>query len=357
MHRISANRLLVSRFPVPLKEVVMSNQYGLSVGIFGGHSLEETVALAKHAEKVGMDSCWIFEDYFYGGAFSTATACALNTTSIQIGIGVINPFTRHPTLSAMEAASLDALSHGRLILGMGGSNKGWIQDKAGIPFEKPIQAATEAVDIIRQLVNTGKVHYDGEIFKTGEIELEFDTYRNNMPVYLGVKGPKALYKAGFIADGVVLSSCTSIPYIHYAKKHITEGAIAAGRNPDSLKIAAYFPTSVSDNVKEARDKVRPYLAKFIGIHGYHPIMFEAGLTEDVIRPFKEAAIQGTPQKVVHLVTDDIVEKLAIAGTPSYCKDKLREIHSSGVDMAIAFELPGESPLDLLHTLSQAILEH
>ena len=333
----------------------MSNNYGLSFGIFGGHTLEDTIALARKAEAVGLSACWIFEDYFYGGAFTTATACALNTERIKIAIGVINPFTRHPVLSAMEAASLDALSHGRLILGMGGSNKGWIQDKAGIPFEKPIQAAAEAVEIIHQLVNTRHVKYDGTVFKTGDIELEFETYRSDMPVYLGVKGPKALFKAGQIADSVVLSSCTSIPYIHFAKQHIAAGAEAAGRDPSSLKIAAYFPTAVSDNEKEARDMVRPYLAKFIGIHGYHPIMFEAGLTEDVIRPFREACINGTPASVIPLVTDDIVDRLAIAGTPAYCRDKLRAINAAGVDMPIAFELPGVSPLTLIDMLDRHIL--
>ena len=333
----------------------MSNPYGLSFGIFGGHSLEDTIAIVQKAESAGLEACWIFEDYFYGGAFSTATACALSTHKIQIAIGVINPFTRHPALSAMEAASLDALSHGRLIVGMGGSNKGWIQDKAGIPFVKPIQAAAEAAEIIRQLVNTRHTHYNGEVFRTGPIDLEFETYRSDMPVYLGVKGPKALFKAGQMADGVVLSSCTSSPYISYAKEHIRAGAEAAGRDPSQLKMAAYFPTAVNDNETLARDAVRPYLAKFIGIHGYHPIMFEAGLTEEIIRPFKEALIQGKTAQVIPLVTDDIVDKLAIAGNAAYCKDKLAAINAAGVSMPIAFELPGQSPLELVNTLERELL--
>ena len=333
----------------------MKNPYGLSFGIFGGHSLEDTIQMVQRAESAGLSACWIFEDYFYGGAFSTATACAMSTKTIQIAIGVINPFTRHPALSAMEAASLDALSHGRLILGMGGSNKGWIQDKAGIPFERPIQAAIEAADIIRQLVNTRHVHYNGEIFKTGEIALEFETYRSNMPVYLGVKGAKALFRAGQTADGVVLSSCTSLPYIKFAREHIAAGAQSAGRNPDELKIAAYFPTAVNDNEKEARDLVRPYLAKFIGIHGYHPILFEAGLSEEVIRPFKEALAKGASASVIPLVTDDIVDRLAIAGNAAYCRDKLAAINAAGVSMPIAFELPGQMPLELVDTLENKIL--
>ena len=158
-----------------------------------------------------------------------------------------------------------------------------------------------------------------------------------------------------LADGVVLSSCTSIPYISYAKEHIRAGAEAAGRDPSQLKMAAYFPTAVNDNETLARDAVRPYLAKFIGIHGYHPIMFEAGLTEEIIRPFKEALIQGKTAQVIPLVTDDIVDKLAIAGNAAYCKDKLAAINAAGVSMPIAFELPGQSPLELVNTLERELL--
>lgn len=250
---------------------------------------------------------------------------------------------------------MDRLSHGRLILGMGGSNAGWIQDKMGIPFEKAITAATEAAEIIKTLVNTRHVSYHGEVFHTGDIELEFETYRSDMPVYLGVKGPKALYKAGRIADGVVLSSCTSIPYISYVKKHLEAGAASVGRDPGEIKIAAYFPTAVNADEKVARDLVRPYLAKFIGIHGYHPIMFEAGLTEEIIRPFKEALAAGKTQEVIELVTDDIVDQLAIAGTPDYCRDKLKRINDAGVSMPIAFELPGQHPSELVASLKRDIL--
>lgn len=333
----------------------MKNKYNLSFGLFGGHGLEETVALARQAEAGGMSACWIFEDYFYGGAFTTATACALNTSALQIGIGVINPFTRHPTLSAMEAAALDALSKGRLILGMGASNARWMEQMAGIPFVKPIQAALEAAIIIKKLIAERHVRFEGEVFKTGDVHLEFDTYRPDMPVYMGIKGPKALYQAGRIADGVVLSSLTSADYARYAKERVAEGAASAGRNPDDIRIAAYVATYVDDDAALAREKVKPYLARFIGIHGYHPILFEAGLTEDVIRPFKEAAAQGRSDDMIPFVTEALVDKLAIAGTPQECRQKMEYFNRSGVDMPIAFELPGEDPGEIIRRTEKYLL--
>ena len=84
-------------------------------------------------------------------------------------------------------------------------------------------------------------------------------------------------------------------------------------------------------------------------------MFEAGLTEEIIRPFKEALAAGKTQEVIELVTDDIVDQLAIAGTPDYCRDKLKRINDAGVSMPIAFELPGQHPSELVASLKRDIL--
>ncbi|MEH7251180.1 LLM class flavin-dependent oxidoreductase [Neobacillus niacini] len=82
------------------------------IGFLAGNDLYHTIKMAKRAEEAGFNNCWIAEDYFYGGAFATATAYALNTSKIDIGIWVINPYTRHPALITMETAALDACSKG-----------------------------------------------------------------------------------------------------------------------------------------------------------------------------------------------------------------------------------------------------
>jgi len=163
-------------------------QFG--TGFLGGNELPNLIKMSRMAEELGFTSCWIAEDYFYGGAFSTATACALNTSSIKIGIGVINPYTRHPALTAMEVGALDVASNGRTILGIGASNKRWIQEQAGITYKKPLAAMKESVEIIRGLLQGDRVCKKGEYFDTGEIKLEFKPYRPQIPIFLGVKGQK-----------------------------------------------------------------------------------------------------------------------------------------------------------------------
>ncbi len=333
----------------------MKNKYNLSFGISGGHDLNTITSVTKIAEDKGFKACWVFEDYFYGGAFSTATACAMNTENLEIGIGVINPFTRHPALTAMEAAALDSLSNGRFILGMGASNKRWIQDMAGITFEKPIETTCEAVEIIKRLIADRTVQYEGEIFKTGKIKLDFEPYRSDMPIYLGVKGPNALFRAGKIADGVLLSSLSSIPYIKYAKEHIAQGAESVGRDPGEIKIAAYFPMYVHEDSKLAKQKVKPLLARYIGIHGMHPIMFTAGFDEKFLTPFIEATKAGRTDDVIDLITDDVVDILAIAGNRKECLERLEEIQTIGVDMPVAQEIPGEDFVDLVQILGNELI--
>ena len=121
----------------------------------GGLSADVLMDTVRQAEADGFRSCWISEDYFNGGAMATAGALAAVTSRIELGVGVVNPYTRTPVLTAMEAAAVDAVSRGRFLLAMGSSNRRWIEEKMCIPFEKPITHVAESVEMIRTLIGTG----------------------------------------------------------------------------------------------------------------------------------------------------------------------------------------------------------
>lgn len=308
------------------------------IGFLAGNELSQMVKMAQEAESKGFTHCWIAEDYFFGGAFSTATACAMNTSSIEIGIGVINPYTRHPALTAMELGALDYASNGRAIFGIGASNIRWIQEQMGIPFAKPLTATKECVEIVSNLLLDREVVYKGSVFDTGRIHLEFEPLRPRIPVYMGVKGPKALELAGEIADGVLTSIMTSAGYVRYAVEHIKQGAHNAGRDISGIKVAGYLAIYVSRDRAEAREAVKPMIAKYLGIHGIHPILTTAGMKEAEIMPFREALIQG--RLATDMVTDWMIDTFAIAGTPDECRSKLKDVVDAGINRPIAFEIPG-----------------
>lgn len=119
-------------------------EFGL---MHGTTRAEESIHRAKLAETLGFSSYWVLEDCAFPGAFSTCSAIACQTKRIKIGIGVLNPYTRHPVLTAMEFAALDQLSSGRGILGIGAGVKLWIEDQLGIPYTRPVTAVREMVAI------------------------------------------------------------------------------------------------------------------------------------------------------------------------------------------------------------------
>ena len=327
------------------------NTFHLGFGFSGVYTAQETIDLAKTAEKIGMESVWIAEDYFQGGAFSIASACAENTSRIEIGIGVINPFTRHPALIAMEAVSLDEIAKGRILLAMGASNKRWIELQAGIPYVKPITAVKECTQIMKGLIRGEEVQFSGEVFKTGPIKLENKAYRPNQPIYLGVKGDKALVVAGEIADGVLLSAGSPVAYVQHVRERLAIGAKNAGRDPKEIKIAAYLPTYIHEDHKTAVDAMRGQTARYLGLHGANSLTLSAGLKAEDTEPFREAFLRGETADLP--VTDEMVDALVVAGDPAHCRKRIQEYRDAGVDMPIIFKAmgtcsPGQS-LEMIET--------
>lgn len=326
----------------------------LSFGFLAGNELAQIVRLAARAEELGFGTLWIAEDYFYGGAFATATACAAVTSRIRIGIGVINPYTRHPALTAMEAGALDAAAQGRLVLGVGASNKRWMQDMMGIPFVQPVAAMREMITIIRRLLTGERVSYSGKMFQVNNAHLEFEPYRKEIPIHLGVKGEDTLALAGRLADGVLLSILSSPPYCRWAIEQIRVAGAKAGRSLESFETAAYLLVSADHDRSRARDRVRPVIAKYLGLHGEHRIMLEAGLTPAEIHPFRAAFLKGESQSVANLVDDRLIDLFSAAGTPADCAESMQRWVDAGVDRICAFEIPGHPTEVQLETIARDV---
>jgi len=117
----------------------MATRWATSPGIalMGTDAPSHITAWARAAEAAGLGSAWIIEDYFHPGAYALAAAAAAVTARLAIGLGVVNPYTRHPALLAMETAALAGIAPGRVVLGLGSSNRHWIEAQMGIPFKAP----------------------------------------------------------------------------------------------------------------------------------------------------------------------------------------------------------------------------
>ena len=321
----------------------------LGFGFLGHHPVRELTDLVRAAEDWGFASAWIAEDYFYAGAFSVAGALAMATSTIALGIGVINPFTRHPVLSAMEAASLDSLSRGRAMVAVGAANRLWMETRMGIPYEKPITAVRECAQIMKGLISQGSLTYHGSLFQADGVELEFDRQRPDLPVYLGVKGDRALETAGEVADGLLISAGCTLEYISYARERVARGAERAGRRPEDIRIAAYLPCCIRPTHREAVEVMRPHVRRYLGLHGDAPILTCAGFPPERLRPFREAFLAG--RVCQDPVTDEMVERIVVAGTAEECRRRILDYQRAGVEQPICFEVPGpDSAMDQLRAL-------
>lgn len=327
----------------------------IGIGFLGEIPAEKVLHYVQVAERSGFGSCWIAEDYFYRSAFSTASACAMVTERIKLGIGVVNPYTRHPVMTAIEIATLDAFSKGRAVLGIGASNKHWIQEQMGIPFDRPLVAVKETVDIIRRVLSEERFSYQGQMFSTNKVKLDFPVVRRNVPIMVGVKGTKALELCGQIADGVHLSVLTSPGYLKYARAQLEKGARRAGRVLDDFRVMAYIPIAIDQDAKKARDAVRPIIAKYMGLFGPHPILTTVGLTEEDIGPFQEAFRQG--RIATELVTEELVDTFTIAGTPEHCRKRLEEYLEAGLDVPIVLEIPKIDFQTLIDSIVEEIMPY
>jgi alkanesulfonate monooxygenase SsuD/methylene tetrahydromethanopterin reductase-like flavin-dependent oxidoreductase (luciferase family) len=160
------------------------------------------------ADKLGYDSAWFGEDYFYWGGIATGTAVAERTENLSIGLGILTPLTRHPALTVMETAALDHISNGRLVMGYGAGVRYWM-NQMKLDYSSPMTAMREAVDASRKLYQGETITSDGRFYSFDNVKLNFDVYRSDPPIYLGVEGPKMLTLSGEIADGTVLSVLAS----------------------------------------------------------------------------------------------------------------------------------------------------
>jgi 5,10-methylenetetrahydromethanopterin reductase len=302
----------------------------IGVALMGRGIAGRVTECARAAERAGLGSLWIIEDYFDPGAYALAAAAAAVTDRAVIGLGVVNPYTRHPALIAMETAALAGVARGRVVLGLGSSNRRWIEQQMAIPFKTPLRGLREGVEIVRQLLGGQRVTYTGEVFSVHDVALAAPPSAP-VPILLGVKGPRALTLAAEIGDGVHCSILASPAHVRRVR------AATSARPRAEFAVISYVPVAVSDDRDEARIWVRPLIAHYLGLLHGQTILQDVGLDAARTQPFREAVLAGrTP---VDLVTDDMIDAFAIAGTPGECRAALARWAEAGLDAAVAVVPP------------------
>ena len=304
----------------------------LGIAFSGGPSPAEIVDCIKLAEELGYESAWVAEGHG-GDQFATLAAAATQTSRIALGTSITSVFVRTVPTIAMAAATVDDLSGGRFILGIGSSHKVQVEAEHGVAYAKPLTRTRETVAAVRALLRDGALHYEGETFRIERFDLWFAPRRKTLPIYLSAVFPKMTALAGEIADGLILTRST-LATAGQARQSLAEGAARTGRDPAQITVTTLLPAAVADSREEALAVLRPGLGFYLGFFPrYNRLVAESGFAEEAAA-IAAAWARGDRDGAVRAVSDRMIDATSVAGTPAQCRERLEAYRRSGIDVPI-----------------------
>jgi 5,10-methylenetetrahydromethanopterin reductase len=286
----------------------------------------------KLAEDSGFSYVWITDHYNNRNVYSMLTILALKTNSVKLGSGVTNPYHINPAVTASAIATINEISNGRAVLGIGAGDKVTF-DRIGISWEKPLRRMRESVEIIRALHSGKSVKYDGQIFKFNGARLDFKT--GDIPIYIGAQGPKMLELAAELGDGVLINASHPRDF-EVAGENIEAGLKKAGEK--EFDVVAYASMSVDKDRDKARNSARIVVAFIVA--GSPDVIFERhGISMDDVAKVREALnnafTKGDWGGVAKSVTDEMIDTFSISGTPDDVVERINELSKAGVTQVVA----------------------
>lgn len=281
--------------------------------------------MAKLAEDAGFKNIWITDHYNNRDVWSTLAVLSMMTNRIKLGTGVTNPYTRNVAITASSIASINELSGGRAILGIGPGDKATF-DKMGIEWDKPLTRVKEAVLAIRALLAREQVNQAG--FKGAQMAFG----AGKIPIYIGAQGPKMLELAGGIADGVLINASHPDDF-KFAVPMIREGARIAGRKPEDVQICAYASFSADKDQAKAVNASKIVVA-FIVAGSPQNVLERHKIGMDEAKAISDALAKYDFKSAMAAVTPKMTEAFSVSGTPQDCRARVDELIKTGVTQIV-----------------------
>lgn len=287
-------------------------------------SVNEVLECAKILSTRSVDSIWIPETWGMEG-FSMMSAVSRIAKNAKIGSSIVNIYSRSPSVIAMGAATLDTISDGKLILGLGTSSDLIVQNWHGIAFKDPVLRMQECVEIIRLILSKNKVNYNGKFFHLKDFALLIKPKRNKIPVYLAAVNQKMVELTWNVADGVIF-------YLRPLSE--LKDTIQRMQSKKKIDVASQFITCVSDDKEKAVSKAKKTLAFYISVAKiYRDFLAKNGFkkeTENVYQEFLKSGLSSN----FELIPDSMLESLTICGDAEESRKQLKRFVDAGVNLPI-----------------------
>jgi len=283
-------------------------------------TLDESIARARAAERLGYESVWTTQMPDARDASLVLAAYAMNTEHVKLGTGVLPIYTRHPTAMAQMAATLDELSHGRFILGIGISHKVTVEGMWGLKLEDPLQAMRQYLTIVRTILEEGGSNFEDRHFTARGVYS--GPRRADLPIMISALNPRMLELAGELADGVVLYMCTPAYVRDHVLPAVRKGREKVGKSSEGFEVVSAVPVSLTSDRAAAHDVFRKTVARYASLPYYRKRMDASGLKAELDN---------------ERVDERVLDELAGIGDEERVRDAVRRYREAGVT------LPGVGP--------------
>jgi len=340
---------------------------GLSIGYWGlGLSNEDQLGLVQEAEALGYDSVWTAEAYG-SDAVTVLAWLAGQTSKIKLGSGIMQMPGRSPAMTAMTAATLDVISNGRMLLGIGSSGPQVAEGWHGERFAHQLARTRDYVAIVRKALARERLVYEGEQYTLPlpdgpgkALHLMISPVQERIPIYLAATGPKNTALCGEIADGW-LPTFFSPEHVGESRALLEEGAARAGKTLDDFDIAPHVMVSVDDDLDRARDAMRPVLALYVGGMGsrkqnfYNALVRRYGF-EQAADEVQDLYLGGKKEEAMTALPAELIDMVSLCGPRERIAERLELYRAAGVGtlVASAASYTPEDRVKTLRTLAELI---
>lgn len=283
--------------------------------------------LVRVADRCGYADAWSFES-FATDAFAPLAAAAMLAPTMRLGTAIVPVFTRPPGLIAMSAATVQQISGGRLVLGVGISTPTIVEQWMGVPFEHPLTRLRETVAAIRGAFGREKVTLQGKTVRVNGFRMNV-TLETPPPIYVGAQGARMLRLAGEIGDGLITNFITPAALPAMIAR-VREGRRAAGKDPGApLDVVCRILLAVDDDQDKVRAELRRHLTAYLTVPQYNRFFCEIGFEREATAAI-EAWNAGDRKAALNAVPERMVEEIYVFGGADNCRRRLQEYADAGV---------------------------
>jgi F420-dependent oxidoreductase-like protein len=314
---------------------------GVHIGYWGlGLSSQDQLDIVQEAERLGYDSVWTAEAY--GSDAATVLAwLAGQTSTIRLGSGIFQMPGRSPAMTAMTAATIDQLSGGRMILGIGSSGPQVAEGWHGQRFAQQLQRTREYVAVVRKALARERLEFHGDTLELPlpdgpgkALKLTIGPVQEHIPVYLAAIGPKNTALAGEIADGWI-PTLFSPEHVSELRPLLQEGANRVGRSLDGFDIAPTVNVFITNDLAGARNAMRPFIALYVGGMGsraqnfYNNLVCRYGFEAEA-KTIQDLYLEGKREEAMAAIPDALIDTVSLCGPKDVVRERLAVYRDAGV---------------------------